>query len=55
MKIREALRKTDYVGIAGSRFRFDENQQAIPKIFVAVVKDGKRVIVEEIDTTGTQY
>jgi branched-chain amino acid transport system substrate-binding protein len=55
MKIREALRKTEYVGIAGSRFRFDENQQAIPKIFVAVVKDGKRVIVEEIDTTGVQY
>ena len=53
--IREALRKTDYVGIAGSRFRFDENQQAIPKIFVAVVKDGKRVIVEEIETAGVPY
>jgi branched-chain amino acid transport system substrate-binding protein len=55
IKIREALRKTDYVSISGSRLRFDDNQQAIPKIFVAVVKDGKRVIVEEIDTTGVQY
>ena len=43
------------MGIAGSRFRFDENQQAIPKIFVAVVKDGKRVIVEEIETAGVPY
>jgi branched-chain amino acid transport system substrate-binding protein len=54
-KIREALLKTDYTSIAGSRIRFDENQQAIPKIFVAAVKNGKRVIVEEIDTTGVQY
>jgi len=55
VKIREALLKTDYVSIGGSRLRFDENQQAIPKIFVAVVKNGKRLIVEEINTSGVQY
>ena len=32
-----------------------QNQQAIPKLYVAVIKDGKRVIVEEIDTTGVSY
>jgi branched-chain amino acid transport system substrate-binding protein len=54
-KIREALTKTDYTSISGSSMRFDQNQQATPKIFVAVVKDGKRVIVEEIDTSGVPY
>jgi len=54
-KIREALSKTDYTSIAGSPIRFDQHQQATPKIYVAVVKDGKRVIVEEIDTAGIPY
>ncbi len=39
----------------GSPIRFDQHQQATPKIYVAVVKDGKRVIVEEIDTSGIPY
>lgn len=54
-KIREALAKTDYVSIAGSPIRFDQHQQATPKIYVAVIKDAKRVIVEEIDTSGIPY
>jgi branched-chain amino acid transport system substrate-binding protein len=54
-KIRDALRKTDYTSISGSPLRFDERQQATPKIFVAVVKGGKRVIQQEIDTAGVPY
>jgi branched-chain amino acid transport system substrate-binding protein len=54
-KIREALTKSDYVSVAGSPIRFDERQQAVPKLYVAVIKDGKRVIVEDIDTTGVPY
>jgi branched-chain amino acid transport system substrate-binding protein len=54
-KVREALTKSDYVSIAGSAIRFDARQQATPKIYVAVVRDGRRVIVEEIDTTGLPY
>jgi len=54
-KIREALLKSDYVSVAGSPIRFDERQQATPKLYVAVIKDGKRVIVEEVDTSGVPY
>ena len=54
-RIREALAKTDYTSVTGSPIRFDQHQQATPKIYVAVVKDGKRVIVEEIDTSGIPY
>jgi branched-chain amino acid transport system substrate-binding protein len=54
-KIREALTKSDYVSVAGSPIRFDERQQATPKLYVAIIKDGKRVIVEEVDTTGVPY
>ena len=54
-KIREALTKSEYVSVAGSPIRFDQNQQAIPKLYVAVIKDGKRVIVEDVDTTGVSY
>ena len=54
-KIREALTKSDYVSVAGSPIRFDDRQQATPKLYVAVIKDGKRVIVEEIDTAGLPY
>jgi branched-chain amino acid transport system substrate-binding protein len=54
-KLRAALAKSDYVSVAGSPIRFDEKQQATPKLYVAVVKDGKRVIVEEIDISGLPY
>ncbi len=54
-KIREALLKTEYISISGSPLRFDQNQQATPKIFVAEVKNGKRIIVQEIDTAGVLY
>ena len=54
-KMRDAIARTDYVSIAGSPLRFDARQQATPKIYVSVVRDGKRVIVEEIDTTGIPY
>lgn len=54
-RVRQALLKTDYVSISGSPIRFDQNQQATPKIFIAVVKNGKRVIVQEIDTKGVPY
>ncbi|HEY7517208.1 MAG TPA: ABC transporter substrate-binding protein [Methylomirabilota bacterium] len=54
-KVKAALAKTEYVSVAGSPIRFDERQQATPKLYVAVVKDGKRVIVEEIDISGLPY
>jgi len=54
-KIREALLKTDYVSVNGSPIRFDQNQQATPKLYVAVIKDGRRVIVEDVDTSGVPY
>jgi ABC-type branched-subunit amino acid transport system substrate-binding protein len=54
-KLRAALGKSEYVSVAGSPIRFDERQQATPKLYVAVVKDGKRVIVEEVDTSGVPY
>lgn len=54
-KLRAALAKSEYVSVAGSPIRFDERQQATPKLYVAVVKDGKRVIVEEIDISGLPY
>ena len=54
-KIKAALAKSDYVSVAGSPIRFDERQQATPKLYVAVVKDGKRVIVEDIDISGLPY
>ena len=54
-KVREALAKSDYVSVAGSPIRFDERNQATPKLYVAVIKDGRRVIVEDVDTTGVPY
>jgi branched-chain amino acid transport system substrate-binding protein len=54
-KIREALTRSDYVSVAGSPIRFDERNQATPKLYVAVIKDGRRVIVEDIDTSGVPY
>ena len=54
-KIREQLKRTDYTSISGSPIRFDDNQQATPKIFVVVVRNGKRVVVQEIDTSGIPY
>ena len=54
-KLKAALAKSEYVSVAGSPIRFDERQQATPKLYVAVVKDGKRVIVEDIDTSGLPY
>jgi branched-chain amino acid transport system substrate-binding protein len=54
-KLKAALAKSEYVSVAGSPIRFDERQQATPKLYVAVVKDGKRVIVEEIDISGLPY
>ena len=54
-KIRDALTKSDYVSVAGSPIRFDQNQQATPKLYVAVIRDGRRVIVDEVDTSGVPY
>jgi branched-chain amino acid transport system substrate-binding protein len=54
-KVREALARSDYVSVAGSPVRFDERNQATPKLYVAVIKDGRRVIVEDIDTSGVPY
>lgn len=54
-KLKAALAKSEYVSVAGSPIRFDERQQATPKLYVAVVKDGKRVIVEEVDISGVPY
>jgi branched-chain amino acid transport system substrate-binding protein len=54
-KLREALLKTQYVSVNGSPIRFDERQQATPKLYVAVIKDGRRVIVEDVDMAGVPY
>ena len=54
-KVREALARSDYVGVAGNPIRFDERNQATPKLYVAVIKGGQRVIVENVDTTGVPY
>jgi branched-chain amino acid transport system substrate-binding protein len=54
-KIREALTKSDYVSVSGSPIRFDERNQATPKLYVAVIKDGRRVIVQDVDTSGVPY
>jgi branched-chain amino acid transport system substrate-binding protein len=54
-KMREQLLKLEYVSVSGSTIKFDQNQQATPKIFVAVVKNGKRVIAQEVDTSGVPY
>jgi branched-chain amino acid transport system substrate-binding protein len=54
-KIREALTNSDYVSVSGSSIRFDERNQATPKLYVAVIKNGRRVIIEEVDTSGIPY
>lgn len=54
-KIREALTRSDYVSVAGNPIRFDERNQATPKLYVAVIRDGRRVIVEDIDISGVPY
>jgi branched-chain amino acid transport system substrate-binding protein len=54
-KMREALAKSDYVSVSGSPIRFAERNQATPKLYVAVVKDGRRVIVQDIDISGIPY
>jgi hypothetical protein len=41
--------------VAGNPIRFDERNQATPKLYVAVIKDGRRVIVEDIDISGVPY
>src|SRR5262249_39201934 len=50
-EVREALAKSKYVSVTGSPIRFDERNQATPKLYVAVIKDGRRVIVEDVDNT----
>ena len=54
-KIREALTNSDYVSVSGSSIRFDERNQATPKLYVAVIKNGRRVIIEDVDTSGIPY
>src|SRR5262245_6977161 len=50
-EVREALAKSKYVSVTGSPIRFDERNQVTPKLYVAVIKDGRRVIVEDVDNT----
>ena len=54
-KVRDAISKSDYVSVSGSPIRFDERNQATPKLYVAVIKDGRRVIVGDVDTSGLPY
>jgi branched-chain amino acid transport system substrate-binding protein len=54
-KLREALAKSDSVSVAGHPIRFDERNQATPKLYVAVIRDGRRVIVEDVDIAGVPY
>jgi hypothetical protein len=41
--------------VTGNPIRFDERNQATLKLYVAVIKDGRRVIVEDINTTDIPY
>lgn len=54
-EVREALAKSDYVSVTGSPIRFDERNQATTKLYVAVIKDGRHVIVGDVDTTDVPY
>ncbi len=54
-KVRDALSNSDYVSVTGSPIRFDQRNQATLKLYVAVIKDGRRAIVEDVDTTGVPY
>jgi branched-chain amino acid transport system substrate-binding protein len=54
-KVREALTRSDYISVTGGPIRFDERNQATPKLYVAVIKDGRRVIVKNIETTDVRY
>jgi branched-chain amino acid transport system substrate-binding protein len=54
-EVRDALAKSDYVSVTGSPIRFDERNQATTKLYVAVIEDGRRVIVEYVDTTEIPY
>ncbi|MFZ7119548.1 MAG: ABC transporter substrate-binding protein [Eubacteriaceae bacterium] len=47
--IRNALRETDYMGIAGP-IKFDENGQSYPWIFITKIENGKLTIVERAET-----
>jgi branched-chain amino acid transport system substrate-binding protein len=55
VEVRDALAKSDYVSVTGTPIRFDERNQATTKLYVAVIKDGRRVIVEDVDTTNVPY
>lgn len=47
-KMREELKKTDYLSVSGTRFKFDEAQQSLPNLYVAKIHKGVRVIMHQI-------
>jgi branched-chain amino acid transport system substrate-binding protein len=48
-KIREALQKTDYQGLA-SRIAFDKNHQAHPDLLISQIRGGKRQVMTRVST-----
>jgi branched-chain amino acid transport system substrate-binding protein len=46
--LRDALMKTDYISVNGSKIVFDKTQQAIPAIYQAKYHNGVRVIIRQL-------
>ena len=53
-KIQEALKKTDYQGLA-SRILFDKNHQAHPDLLISQIRDGKRQVVTRVSTQDVDF
>ncbi len=53
-KLREALEKTDYQGVA-SRITFDKNRQAHPDLLISQVLNGTRQVVTKVSTSDIDF
>jgi branched-chain amino acid transport system substrate-binding protein len=53
-KIREALEKTDYQGLA-SRIQFDKDRQAHPDLLIVKIQNGVRKVVARVKTTDIDF
>jgi branched-chain amino acid transport system substrate-binding protein len=53
-KLREALEKTDYQGVA-SRITFDKNRQAHPDLLISQVRNGVRQVATKVSTADIDF
>ena len=53
-KIRDALEKTDYQGLA-SRIQFDKNNQAHPALLIVKIESGKRKVYKKTETVNIDH